>query len=269
MSYKLVALDIDGTIRSNEHPLTDRMRQAVSRVVEVGAVVTLATGRMFRSAARACAELSLHSPVVSFQGAHIADPITGQVLWHRPLTPGMAQAALDALAPWDLEVVAYHHDQVYVARMTPFAEGYAERNAVRVNVVKDRGELAAEERTRLVAVGGQDEIRRLEAELKATFESALYVTRSLPNYCEILHPEGGKDKALAWLCNYLSIAHDQTVAFGNGYNDVQMLAWSGLGVAIGGAVPEALEVADRVAPPIEQDGAAQVLEDLLARGLIG
>jgi hydroxymethylpyrimidine pyrophosphatase-like HAD family hydrolase len=48
-----------------------------------------------------------------------------------------------------------------------------------------------------------------------------------------------------------------------------MLRWAGLGVAIGGAVPEVLEVADLVAPPLEEDGAAQVLEDLLRRGLIG
>ena len=59
------------------------------------------------------------------------------------------------------------------------------------------------------------------------------------------------------------------MAFGNGYNDVHMLRWAGLGVAISGAVPEVLEVADRVAPSIEDDGAAQVLEELLADGLIG
>ena len=101
------------------------------------------------------------------------------------------------------------------------------------------------------------------------FDSQLYITRSLPYYCEILHPEGGKDKALAWLCASLGIDQKETIAFGNGYNDVEMLKWVGLGVAIGGAVPEVLQVADRVAPPIEEDGAAQVLEDLLAKGLIG
>ena len=105
--------------------------------------------------------------------------------------------------------------------------------------------------------------------MKALFDSRLHITRSLPHFCEILHPEGGKHKALEWLCVHLGIRQDETVAFGNGYNDVDMLRWSGLGVAIGGAVPEVLEVADMVAPPLEEDGAAQVLEDLLRRGLIG
>jgi hydroxymethylpyrimidine pyrophosphatase-like HAD family hydrolase len=115
-----------------------------------------------------------------------------------------------------------------------------------------------------------DEIERLEAELKERFASTdLYITRSLSYFCEILHPDGGKDKALNWLCESNGIQSEETIAFGNGYNDVQMLEWAGYSVAIGGAVPQVLEVADTVAPPIEEDGAAQVIEGLLDRGLIG
>jgi hydroxymethylpyrimidine pyrophosphatase-like HAD family hydrolase len=95
------------------------------------------------------------------------------------------------------------------------------------------------------------------------------VTRSLPHFCEILHPEGGKHRALAWLCGRLGIEEHETIAFGDGYNDVDMLRWAGLGVAVGDAVAEALQAADRIAPPMEEDGAAQVLEDLLGRGLVG
>ena len=269
MGYKLVALDIDGTIRSNDYPLSDRTRQTIARVMDAGAVVTLATGRMFRSALRATSELDIKSPIVSFQGANVADPATGKVLWHCPLAPSMARAALDALIPWGLEVMAYHGDRGYVTELTSWAEAYGPRNQTEVSVVGDLKNLASKELTRLVVVGDEGDIERLEAELIARFDSALYVTRSLPHFCEILHPESGKDKALAWLCEYLGIHPDQTMAFGNGYNDVRMLGWASLGVAIGGAVPEALAVADRVAPPIEEDGAAQVLEELLDTGLIG
>ena len=269
MAYRLVALDIDGTIRSNDYPVSQRTREAVAAVVEAGAVVTLATGRMFQSALRSSAELDLTSPIASYQGALIADPVTGSVLWHRPLTPAMTWSALDALAPWGLQVLAYHGGQVYVSELTPWVDGYGQRNDVVVNKVRDLRELAAMEFTRLVVVGDEDEIQRLEREMNARFDSRLYVTRSLPHFCEILHPDSGKDKALAWLGGYMGIGREETVAFGNGYNDVKMLEWAGLGVAIGSAVPEVLDVADMVAPPIEEDGAALVLRDLLDRGLIG
>ena len=269
MGYRLIALDIDGTIRSGEYPLSTRTRGAVARVGAAGGVVTLATGRMFSSALRSSAELNMTAPIASFQGAHIANPTTGEVLWHRPLTAQMAHAALDALASWGMEVMAYCDDEVYVQELTPWIEAYGERNQTKINAVGDLKSIASKQLTRLVVTGDEGKIHRLEMALRSRFDSSLYVTRSLPHFCEILHPHGGKDKALAWLCDYLGIPQQEIIAFGNGYNDVRMLEWAGLGVAIGGAVPEVLDVADLVAPPIEDDGAAQVLEDMLDRGLIG
>ena len=269
MAYKLIALDIDGTIRSNEYPLSDRTRSAIARVAAAGVAVTVATGRTFQSAVRASSSLELNAPIVSFQGAHIADPATGEVLWHRPLTRHMAVAALNALPPSGLEVMAYQSDEIFVADMTERVEGYAQRNKVNVRLVDDLRELASEGLTRLVVIGSEAQIKTLEGDLKSRFDSEIYVTRSLAHFCEILHPDAGKHKALAWLCESLGIGRQETIAFGNGYNDIHMLVWAGLGISIRGAEPEVLEVADRVAPPVEEDGAAQVLEELLAQGLIG
>ena len=109
----------------------------------------------------------------------------------------------------------------------------------------------------------------VDSGLSATLDSQLHVTRSLPYFCEILHPEAGKHRALAWLCRHLGIRQDETVAFGNAYEDIGMLRWAGLGVAVAGAAPEVLGVADRIAPPVEEDGPAEVIEDLLRRGLVG
>ena len=269
MTYKLVALDIDGTIRNDQHPLSDRTRRAIDRVRDAGAVVTLATGRTFRSALEYAAELKITSPIATFQGAHLAHPATGEALWHRPLTAEMARMALDALGSWTGEIIAHNGDQVFVNKRTSWLEAYEQRNGVDVQVPGDFHQVADVGPTRLVVVGGDTEIERLERRLEERFDSQLYVTRSLPHFCEILHPDSGKQKALAQLCERLGLRPSDAVAFGNGYNDVPMVRWAGLGVAVGGAVPQVLEAADRVAPPIERDGAAQVLEELVDRGLVG
>ena len=269
MGYKLIALDIDGTILSRDRALSDRTREAVAAVMARGAAVTLATGRMFRSAQRAGAELDIKTPIVSSQGAQVTDTTTGALLWHQPLTRQMARDALVAVEPSGMEVMAYRGETVYVRESTPRSEAYAERNRVDVQAVGDLKEIADSGLTRLVVVGDEAKIQSLEASLNAKFDSRLYVTRSLAHFCEILHPMGGKDRALAWLCDYLGVTRDETVAFGNGYNDVRMVKWVSLGIAVGDAVSEVVEVADRVAPPFEEDGVAQVLEELLAQGLIG
>ncbi len=269
MGYKLIALDVDGTIRSHDRPTSERTRRTIQSVREAGAVVTIATGRSYKSGASAASDVNLTAPIVTFQGAHVADPATGKVLWHVPLTSDMTSATLDALAGWDgLQAVGYRGDEIFVTELTDWARAYGERTGVGVRLVDTDG-FTSNDMSRIVVHGEDDVIERLERSLKDRFNGDMYVTRSLPYFCEILHPSGGKDKALEWLCGYLGVSPDQTIAFGNGYNDVQMLEWANMSVAVGDAVSEVLEIADLIAPPMEEDGVAQVLDDLLERGLIG
>ena len=269
MGYKLIALDVDGTIRSHDRPTSERTRRTIQRVREAGAFVTIATGRSYKSGASAASDVNLTAPIVTFQGAHVADPATGKVLWHVPLTSDMTSATLDALAGWDdVQAVGYRGDEIFVTELTDWATAYGERTGVGVKIV-DTDDFTSNSMSRIVVHGEDDIIERLESSLKDRFNGDMYVTRSLPYFCEILHPSGGKDKALDWLCGYLGVSPDQTIAFGNGYNDVQMLEWANMSVAVGDAVSEVLKIADVVAPPMEEDGVAQVLDDLLERGLIG
>ena len=268
-NYKLIALDVDGTIRSREHPVSRHTREAVTRVREAGADVTLATGRTYLSAINASADLELTMPIATFQGAHVANPKTGEVLWHVPLTSAMTCTALSTLADrTEFDVMGYLGDDVFVVEMSEWARDYGERNTIPIRVV-DAGTLESSPMTRLVVRGDDDDIELLETELKSLFAGQMYVTRSLSYFCEILHPGGGKEKALEWICSQIGVSNDETVAFGNGYNDVEMLRWAGLSVAVGDAVQEVLDVADVIAPAMEDDGVARVLDDLLARGLIG
>ena len=269
MGFKLIALDVDGTIRSIERPMSERTLRTVRKVEQAGAVVTLATGRSYLSAVRASSELGLTAPIVSFQGAHVAYGNTRKVLWHVPLTGEMTRLALDAIPSDDhLDVVGYVSDDVVVIKLTDWVCDYGERTGVSVRVVNPEAFVKGP-MTRLVVRGEDEVIESLESELKLHLNGRVYVTRSLPYYCEILHPDGGKHKALEWLCGHLGIRREETVAFGNGYNDVHMLKWAGMSVAVDGSVPQVLEVADMIAPSMEDDGVARILDGLLEQGCIG
>ncbi len=275
MGYRLIALDVDGTIRSGSNPIAARTRSAIDAAREAGAVVTLATGRAYRSAIVNSAALDIDVPISTSQGAYIADPISGEVFRHCPLTGEMALGTLNRLEERidsinsDTQVVAYYPGIMYVNRMSEWAESYGKRTEIEVKLVSDLREVAGEGLTRIVAVGDDADIEVLEREIKPELSMDALVMRSLPYFCEILHPRGGKEDALSWMCERFGIARSDTVAFGNGYNDVQMLEWAGLGIAVGDAVSEALAAADSVAPPFKEHGVAQVLEELLDKGLIG
>ncbi len=266
--FRLIALDVDGTIRDRERQISSRTRSAIERVRESGAYVTLATGRTFLSALNASTDLGLTCPIITFQGAHVAKP-NGDLLWHTPLTPQMTEAALAALEGRDeFDIMAYHGNDIYVREMSWWAKDYGERNSIPIHLV-DSDETMSGPMTRLVVRGDDDAIESLEVELNDKFNGDLYVTRSLSYFCEILHPDAGKDKAIGWLCEHLDINPDDTLAFGNGYNDIQMLSTAGLGVAVDGGVPQAIAAADLVAPSMEDDGVARVLEYLLDGGYVG
>ena len=84
-----------------------------------------------------------------------------------------------------------------------------------------------------------------------------------------MNKESGKDKALEWICEKMGFSNNQVVAFGNGFNDVPMISWSGKGVALKESVPEVLKVADDITETVEYDGVARYLESMIENGLIG
>ena len=118
---------------------------------------------------------------------------------------------------------------MYANRQSPWVEAYGQRNLGRVQVIDDIGAFVHKEPTRLVAVGEEDEVDRLSVSLSTSFDSRLNIIRSLPRLCEILHPESGKHRALAWLCRRLGVRQKQTAAFANGQEDISMLRWGGTG----------------------------------------
>ena len=269
MGYKLIALDIDGTIRSNEHPLSKRTCLALQAARDAGAIVTIVTGRMYLSALHVTSNLNLRSPVATYQGAHIADPLTNRVLWHRPLTAEMLCDALDVVESEDNEILAHHRGHVYVDRTSEWTEAYVERNHVRVHVVNDLRSLGEEGVTRLIVGGDDDSVGRATSTLKESFDSRLQIVRSLPYFCEVLHPDTGKGLALERLCRMLDVRREDAIAFGNGDEDAAMISWAGFGVAVGDGSAPAKTAADEVARPLGEDGVAKVVERLAGEGLLG
>ena len=176
--------------------------------------------------------------------------------------------ALDYLEKQCIEKVAYSDDQVYVEEMTDWAHAYGLRSGVKIIEVDDLRSVQ-ENVFRILAVGEVEEIKRIEQEMKNRFSDSLYATRSLPHFCEILNRDAGKDKALQWLCEFHGIDSTAVVSFGNGFNDVEMLKWSGLGVAIEEGEAPALEAANDIALPVNKDGVGRYLEQLILDERIG
>jgi len=231
-------------------------------VRERGPHVIVVTGRMFQSARR---YLSGPEPVVCYQGALVADPVSGEFLLHVPIPVPLAREAVAAIQEAGHGLNCYVDDELYVAAVTPEAERYASFQHLELHVVGPLLDWLERPPTKLVVVGDPEALDRLGADLRARFDGRLFIAKSLPFFLELAHPDVSKGTGLQFVADRLGFTREETIAFGDGENDLELIDWAGYSVAVENAHPVVKARADLIAPSAEEEGVAQVLEAFLAR----
>lgn len=263
LGYKLIALDLDGTILGRDLTVSPQCKAAIRRAEEAGVRVTIASGRMLKSTLRYARDLAIRTPIICYQGAMTADPVTGEIMWHRPVPLDLAHEVIGMCQAQQVHVNIYVNDELYVDRITREAERYAKLSIVEAHAVGDLLGFLRSEPTKIVAIGETDVIDSLTNALERTYDSRLYITKSFPTFCEVAHSDCSKGQALARLAQSLGIAQEETIAIGDNPNDLDMIEWAGLGVAMGNGAAEVKAVADWVTATVDEDGAARAIENAL------
>ena len=243
--------------------LRPHTREAIARVRARGVHVIVVTGRMFRAVRPYLEQASLDDPVICYQGAVVADPVTGEFLRHVPIPRAVALEAIDAVVVAGFHVNCYVDDELYVAEVTPEARAYADFQGLEIHTVGPLHDWLHDDPTKLVAVGDPTALDSLEAELKPRFRGRLFVSKSLPYFLEFAHPDVSKGSGLQFVADRLGFTAAETVACGDGENDRELLDWAGFGVAVANAHPEILARADLVVPDVEHEGVAALFEAYL------
>jgi Cof subfamily protein (haloacid dehalogenase superfamily) len=227
--------------------------------------VIVVTGRMYRSVRPYLEQAGIDDPVVCYQGAVVADPRTDEFLRHEPIPLELARETVLALQGEGFHVNCYVEDELYVAEVTPEAERYAGFQNLPLHPVGDLVQWLSEPPTKLVTIDDPEVLDDLEARMKARFDGRLYISKSLPDFLEFASPDVTKASGLACVGEHLGFGPENTVAFGDGENDKELLDWAGFGIAVANAHPSVLGTADWVCPSAEEEGVAQVIEAVLER----
>ncbi|MEW5762356.1 MAG: Cof-type HAD-IIB family hydrolase [Bacillota bacterium] len=258
--YRLVAVDLDDTLLNGNFEIGPRARRALALAQEKGVTVTLATGRMYRSARPIAQELGLTAPLITYQGALVKDA-AGEEYAHYPVPVPWAREVIRCLQARGCHINVYVNDNLYMRSLTPGGARYATISRVPVHVVEDVEEtLALGAPTKVLAIAAPEEVDLLLRELAPAFTGRLHVTKSKPHFLEISHPLATKGRALASLAGQLGVPREAVLAIGDGYNDLDMLAFAGLGAAVANACPEARAAAGYVAGAAEDAGVAEIIE---------
>ena len=196
------------------------------------------------------AQLGLrHGPIVCYQGAMVADLGTGDRLLHRPMDGELAAAVVRRLRELGRHLNAYIDDQLYVEQLDDWARRYAEYAEVGIELVDDlAAAVAARPPTKFVVLSEPADVDVLLPQLQAEWggrPSSRARSRRTSS-----SPRAGVSKsgALQWLCDRDGLRRERTVACGDAENDLDMLRWAGLGVAMAEAPAEVRAAADLVVP---------------------
>ena len=242
-----------------------RTRAAIAATRAAGIHVVLVTGRMFQAVRPYALEAGLDDPVVCYQGAVVAEPVSGRWLRHVPIPLELARETIAAVNEEGFALNCYVDDELYVAEVTPEARRYADFQHLELHAVGDLLEWLDQPPTKLVVIEDPAVLDDLKQRMLARFDGRLYISKSLPYFLEFASPDVTKAAGLDFLSEHVGFSRERTVAFGDGENDVELIDWAGYGVAVANAHDRVKEVADFVCPSVDEEGVAQVLEAFLAQ----
>ncbi|WP_375509393.1 Cof-type HAD-IIB family hydrolase [uncultured Nostoc sp.] len=267
---KLLVLDIDGTIAGHSNTISEPVKQAIVAAQARGIQVAIATGRMYRSALRFHQDIGSTLPLMAYQGAWIQDPLTQKIHRHWAVSREIAHQLLDYFEQPELRsllsVHFYINDQLYVRELTRETQIYAERSAITAIPVGDLRQVLTNEPTKILALcDDTDVIDHLLGNLRRQYTPAeLYLTTSVATFFEATNASVNKGTAVRYLAEeLLGLQLANVMAIGDNFNDVEMLEYVGLGVAMGNAPAGVQAIAQWVAPSVEEDGAAVAIEKFL------
>ena len=199
----MIASDFDRTLVGQDALLHPRTRDALRAASAAGLRVVVVTGRMFRSVRPYLLEAELHDPVICYQGAVVADPVSGDWLRHEPIPLELAKEAIAAVEQAGYPLNCYVDDELYVAEETEWSRRYAEFQNLPVTAVGELLQWIEKPPTKLVAVEAPEVLDRFEVEMKAHFGDRLYISKSLPYFLEFASPLVTKASGLEFLAEHL------------------------------------------------------------------
>ncbi len=267
---QLLVLDIDGTIAGVSNQISEPVKQAIQAARAKGIQVAIATGRMYRSALRFHRDIGSSLPLIAYQGALIADPATETIHRHWAVPRSLALQLLEHFEEPELRsllsVHVYLDDRLYIRSLTPASLAYGERTGVEPIPVGDLRQFLAADPTKILALCDSPAVaEQLLGTLRQRYTPAeLYLTTSVATFFEATNPAVNKGTAVRYLAEeVLGLQPDNVMAIGDNFNDVEMISYAGVGVAMGNAPAWVQSLANWIAPGVEQDGAAAAIEEFL------
>ena len=266
MNYKMIVLDLDGTLTNRDKVITPRTKQSLMEAQKRGIKIVLASGRPTYGVVPLAQELELENYggyILSFNGGMITDCCTRKVIFKQELPVEANRRIVELAKKEQVDILTYQDTQI----LTNNPENRYAKLESRINHLKLKVDNLEEYLDfpvpKFLMLDDGDYLALVEARVKAALGKNFSVYRSDPFFLEILPRNIDKAQSLAQLLKLLGMEREEMIACGDGYNDLSMIEFAGLGVAMENAVRPVRSSADYVTFSNNDDGVAHVVEKFL------
>jgi Cof subfamily protein (haloacid dehalogenase superfamily) len=265
MAIKLVAVDMDDTLLDGTLEVSQRTREAINKAHEQGVSVTIATGRMFSSTLPYALELNIKTPIITYNGGMIRSAFTKEILFHKTIVPEIANQIVAFFHEKGWYLQSHINDVLYVVEHSEKAKYYEKIAGVQAVPIGEQFYSMSHEPTKMLAIAEPHQILEIQKMIHAEFGKEVYAATSKSNYLEMMHPSVNKGYALELLAQSMKLSRDEVMAIGDSNNDIPMLEYAGLGVAMGNSTDKIKAVAQAVTGHHNEHGVAQAIEEYILK----
>lgn len=266
-TYKLLVLDLDGTLTNSKKEISQNTKKAIRQAQKRGVTVVLASGRPTYGIIPLAEEISLaayNGYILSFNGGTIIDGKTGEVIAEQKLKLERVPALYEIACAHGVEILSYvGQDIVSENIVDQYVQYEAALNRMPLRQVTSFTETVDHAVPKCLIVGDAERLIPLEKMMQERFGHEMSIYRSEPFFLELMPLHIDKAQSLAKLLAHLGMDKEDMIACGDGFNDLSMIKYAGLGVAMANAQQAVKEAADFITYSNEEDGVAHVIEQFL------
>ncbi len=271
MTYKMIVLDLDDTLLQTDQTISPRTKQALMNAQNAGVKVVLASGRPTFGMLHIAEELRLNdygSFILSYNGAKVINCANKEELFSSTLTPEVVHSLYEISRQEDVLIHSYVGNQIVTEVANKFTDIEGALTGMEIVEVESFVHAVSEPVVKVLMLAEPDELAVVEKKLQLNLAGKLSVMRSKPFFLEFTEDGVTKGTSLNILIQNLGIQRDEVIAIGDSYNDLAMIEFAGLGVAMGNSPDDIKSKADYVTDTNMNDGVAKVVEEFILNATV-
>jgi len=266
--YKLVALDMDGTLLNEDKKISNENFEAIKRARKKGVKVVLATGRPIKGISRYLQELNLLTEddyAVAFNGAIIQNTKTGKVIAENLLNLKDLQYLYDLSKKLSVNIHALTLASCITPKVNEYSQLESNMNNIPLEIVDFNKVNNSTTIVKIMFIDKESILSKVIEKLPKEVYDKYTVVRSAPYFLEFINKKVNKGFGVELLAKSLGIKQEEIICMGDAGNDIHMIQYAGLGVAMGNAFPELKQVANYVTKTNEEHGVAHVINKFILK----